>query len=310
MVQTAPANPGKNGWSGDADPFTILGDSAWANYSVSVLARVPPLPLPPLAASDGAPAALQPCSPTSPAQRWAWDAPAPGYLSNTPPSAPQQCLNVYGCQSKLVYWSCVTTGGTCCGASCYQGLAWSLDRAAGGALTSALPGALCATAAPPFSNASALTLAPCVGAQGQDWAYSSATGQVELRGTGLCLAQPPPPPPPTPYTQLCGRLSSFNGFAPGAAKAGYCLVLWAQPAGAWALVGYGDTLAQGALAAPPLAGSDVQLELQFLGAEVSAGIGGVAVARVAVGGVKPGRVALGSSFWAASFANFSVAPAA
>ena len=87
-------------------------------------------------------------------------------------------------------------------------------------------------------------------------------------------------------------------------------MLWAQPVGAWALVGYGETLAQGTLAQPPLAGSDVQLELGFSGVQVSAGIGGVAVARVAVGGVKPGRVALGSSFWAASFANFSVAPAA
>jgi galactosylceramidase len=39
-------------------------------------------------------------------------------------SSGQQCFNVYGCDTEIVYWSCVTQGGTCCGGSCYKVRMW------------------------------------------------------------------------------------------------------------------------------------------------------------------------------------------
>ena len=329
LTQVAQANPARNGWSGDSDPLTLLGSSAWTDYAVRVTARAPPPPPPQQqqqrlrAPADGADALLLPCNASAAWQAWAWDAPAPGYLaSGAPPSAgaPPQCLNVYGCATRIVLWECVTAGGSCCGSACYDGLKWARlpGNGSAGRLASALRGgaAGCVTAAgPPFSPSSALSLAPCAPAlaPGQAFAFRSASAQVELAGSGLCLAAPPPPPPPPPpthYARLCGRLGPFDGFRPGAPLAGYCLALRHEGGGGgqWEVVGPGGALlARGALAPPPAPGQDVALELAFAGASVSARIGGALVANVSdAGGRGSGRVALGSSFWPAAFAGFSV----
>ena len=278
LVQTVPASPGKNAWLSDPDPFTLLGSSAWTDYTVSLTALFPPAPPPapstpttPLA--DGAPAMLRPCSASDPAQQWVWDSPAPGYLSNSQPGgAGRQCLNVYGCKSQVVYWSCLTTGGTCCGASCYQGLIWrhnassssSSPAGGGGQLVSALPGGGCVTVAQPVSTASTLTLQPCGATSGQSFAYATSSGLVEVVGSGLCLSQPPPPPPPLHYVQLCGRLGSFNGFSAGAPISAYCLRLAGD--GSWVLQAGQRVLAQGVLPAPlPVPGSELGMSLSFKG---------------------------------------------
>ena len=334
LAQVAQANPGSNGWSGDADPLTLLGSSAWTDYAVRVTASAPPPPPPtaPEAADPpGADARLLPCNASAAWQAWAWDAPAPGYLSSAArpaPGQPPQCLNVYGCATRIVLWDCVTAGGSCCGGACYDGLKWARlpGNGSAGRLASALGGgAGCVTASPgpPFSPASALTLAPCAAPPralppSQAFVYRSATAQVELAGSGLCLAAPapaPPPPPPAPYVRLCGRLGPFDGFQFAAPLAGYCLALRNEGGGGgggqWELRAPGGALlAGGALAAPPAPGQDVALELAFAGASVSARIGGALVANVSdAGGRGSGRVALGSSFWPASFAGFAVGSA-
>ncbi len=49
---------------------------------------------------------------------------APGYLSN---AATELCMNVDDCGTEIIAFTCVTTGGTCCGASCYEGLQFVLE---------------------------------------------------------------------------------------------------------------------------------------------------------------------------------------
>jgi hypothetical protein len=142
-------NPGANAWVVDYDPFTIIGDTAWTDYTLRVTG-VSYVVLPTVysdtahagaALKDGAPAALAPCNASDAFQQWTWNSPASDYLSNTASSQVHrrclgmtqccvsfgrfsrgalsflrcwgQCLNVYGCQTNVVYWSCVTSGGTC-----------------------------------------------------------------------------------------------------------------------------------------------------------------------------------------------------
>lgn len=306
LTQVAPGKPSPNQWSGDLDPLTLLGSTAWVNYSVSVDTKVPPPPaaLPLIGSGDGAPAQLLPCDRTAPAQVWTLDSPSKGYLSNAPKGAPsQQCFNVYGCDTKLVYWSCVTQGGSCCGADCYDGLVWSFQ---GNHLVSALPGGHCATVAAPFSPTSALTLAPCMGASAanQSWVYSSTTGLLELAGSGLCLSQLPPPPPPVPYSKLCGRLSKFNGFDLRDPISAYCLQAYGN--GTWQLTGAGKALAQGNYTAGGGPGSTLAMALSFNGPQVEATLGTSKVASVTDTTLSNGRVALGSSFGFGAFDNFKV----
>ena len=304
LTQVAAQSPGANGWSGDADPLTVVGDSAWGDYRVAcTLAAPAPPPPPPLA--DGLPAQLLPCGAPAAAgaQRWAWDAVAAGYVSGSN----GECFNVFGCQKELVFWRCVTSGGTCCGASCYAGLQWARPDAATGALVSALPGALCATASEPLSPASALTLAPCSGGAGQRWAWNASTQLLELRGSGLCLSQAPPPPPPPAYARLCGRIRGFDEFSPKRPLPGYCVELRGDAT--WRLTGGGALLASGALAPPPAAGEGVPVELWMNGTSISALVRGARVARVEDDGFSGGRVALGASFGGyAAFGAFEVGP--
>lgn len=305
LTQVAGENPGRNGWSGDADPLTVLGDSSWKDYrtSVNMVAPAPPPP-PPLA--DGLPAQLLPCAPAAREQQWAWDTAAAGYVSG----ANGECLNVYGCREDLVYWSCVTSGGTCCGAACYKGLQWARPDAATGALVSALPGALCATASAPPSPASRLTLAPCVGGAGQRWAYNGSgaeAGLLELQGTGLCLSQPRPAPQEPRYARLCARINGFDEFKAARPVPGYCVEVRSDAT--WRLTGGGAPLANGTITPPPAAGEAVQTGLYMNGTSIFAFIGMKLVASVVDAEFSGGRVALGASFGgAAAFEHFNVSP--
>ena len=196
-------NPGKNAWINDGDPITIFGGIGFTDYTVSLTAvtfdssplssRLGPL-------NDGAPAAITPCNASDPFQRWVWNTPANGYLSN---SAASQCLNVYGCQVEVVYWSCVTSGGTCCGADCYNNLMWTLSSE--GQLVTADTNGGCVTVSGGASPT--LVISPCSSPvqANQTWAMHNVTGLLEFNNAGLCLVAPkpsPPPPPPTPYTQV------------------------------------------------------------------------------------------------------------
>jgi hypothetical protein len=135
---------------------------------------------------------------------------------------PVQCLNIYGCMTEVVYWSCVTQGGTCCGGSCYQNLQWSLSPS--GALVTHLPAAGCVTTA--ASGDGAIVMAPCGSPLPltQTWSFDGATGLVKHAASGLCLVQPAPPPPRA-YLQVCARLGQYGQGDAGNAPDAYCLVV-------------------------------------------------------------------------------------
>jgi hypothetical protein len=163
LQQVVMADPGPNGWVANTHPFTIIGDvtgQSWVNYSLSVTAWLQP--------NDEDVglqwnyAFLTPCANLS-EQIWQLDSPAPGYLSSGKGPA-QTCLNILACDSNVIYYDCVTSGGTCCGADCYANLQWSFN--ANGTVTSPLDGA-CLTAT---ANES-LVMAPCGSAANQSWLF-------------------------------------------------------------------------------------------------------------------------------------------
>ena len=94
-------------WGGDSDPVTILG----GDFADAVITVTGTLPAPAGGRGGDNPAAvLLPCNATLPAQRWAFNSPASEYLSNGA-GATQLCLNVDGCNTDLIYYACVTSGG-------------------------------------------------------------------------------------------------------------------------------------------------------------------------------------------------------
>jgi hypothetical protein len=282
LTQVAGQNPGANGWTSNGDPLSVLGDSAWRDYEISATVVAPSPPASGLA--DGLAAQLQPCSPAAAEQQWTWDSVAPGYLSG----ALGECFNVYGCKSDLVYWQCVTSGGTCCGADCYAGLEWARPTETDGFVVSALPGGLCATASTPVSAASTLSLAPCAGAAGQRWDYNESARLLALRGTGLCLSQPPPGPA---YARVCGRIAGFNEFNSRAPLPGYCVQLRSD--GTWLLTGGARVLANGTLLQTR---EPVPVALSMQGTRVRAYVNSMLVADVVDDVYTVGRAAVGTSW--------------
>ncbi len=139
------------------------------------------------------------------AQVWEFDAVAPGYLSNSIPDGNPGtiCLNSNGCTQDLIYYQCVTSGGTCCGPDCYQGLQFVLN--ADGTLTCPLPGlaGLCVAANADHSSLGFATCAPS--APEQQWEYSAASGALKNAGAAACLTSSLTPP--MFYVQMCARVT-------------------------------------------------------------------------------------------------------
>jgi hypothetical protein len=137
-------------------------------------------------------------------QVWEFGAVAPGYLSNAVhgDAGSPICLNSDGCTTDLIYYACVTSGGTCCGPECYQGLQFSL--AANGSLTCPLPNlaGLCVGAA--GGSGPGLAMAACGPDPGQQWAFNASSGQLRNVGAGTCLQSPLTPP--RSYVQVRGAL--------------------------------------------------------------------------------------------------------
>ena len=162
------------------------------------------------------PLTLEPCAGGAPEQAWDLGAVSPGFLSLRNSTT---CANVDDCGSALIAFECVTTGGTCCGATCYNNeiftlnsegaggglLPWLRARpafivdgrcsrvfalplapsraAADGTLRSAMGANLCVTSGGLGAQAS---LSQCTGASSaQQFAYDAATG--ELTSGGACL---------------------------------------------------------------------------------------------------------------------------
>jgi len=300
LTQVAPMNPGKLAWSGDADPFTLIGGVSWGD--VSVEADVVIGAGAPAAVADGLPAQLLPCNASAPEQVWSFGKVAEGYMSG----GNGECLNAYGCGRDAVFWQCVTSGGSCCGAECYDGLRFTL--AATGQVVCALPavGCLTAVAGGGLTFAACAPTAAAAAAANQTFDFDAASGALALAGgAGLCLSQSPPPPPPVPYAQVCARIAAYQAFSLPRPPPGYCLQL--QASGAWLLTSARGALANGTIAAP--GARPVLLRVAAAGARITAFADGVQLAAVSDAQHAGGMAGLGSGFHAASFGAFKAAPA-
>lgn len=316
LVQVSPMNPGKLAWSGDTDPFSLIGDVNWKNVRVSTTVLIPPtsssLPFDlQMQSNDGLPALLSPCS-DSPEQKWLFNAVAPGYISNVDASGSQQCLNAYGCGQKAVYWSCVTTGGTCCGADCYDGLIFTFNQETF-QIKSALPSVGCLTAETSTGNTKSLTFSTCAQSgsvpSNQTFTFDTTTGHIELGATGLCLAQPPPPPPPVKYAQVCSRIAGYTAFDKPKPPPGYCLSVLLDGSSQWALTSKSGIIVNGTLPTSLLPGTVVELSVSTVDANITAFVNGTLLSSITSSEHLNGMAALGTSFDFVAFDSFSVVPA-
>jgi len=335
LEQVSPMDPGKNGWVTDRRPTSVVGDNAWTDVEVRVSARFSGDPAhgsPATTAggeaarwggSDADPVTLSPCpspgTPTPPAQSWKFGAVAEGYLSDSPAPAPTDapvCLNVPGCDtsSPLVTYQCVTSGGTCGGASDYSNLQFDFHPS-NGTLTSRMPHGgptpLCVQA--PSSNS--VNLATCReggGASGQVWTYnegSSGTLRVSPSdGSGeKCLTGPLPAPAEAPYTQLCIRASDYDTFGNKAVNA---LCLQVASLGNWTMLSGPKILGAGFLGGGFNSSTWHTLGLRAKGQNISASVDGQGIWSGGGDGKMNGQVVIGSGYHSASWDNFSVLPAA
>ena len=158
---------------------------------------------------------LEPCKPSPPSRQvWGVNSPAAGYLSANDDSGSQQCLNIDGCGTAVISYTCITSGGTCCGATCYKNLQWSINSG-NSSVTSPLNGE-CLT----WSRNAASTKPCSASTLNQSWVYNTGTGTLTLSGSTppQCLALAPAPPAKL-YAQVCARITDYSGFdvqiAPG-----------------------------------------------------------------------------------------------
>ena len=298
LAQVVTQRPGANDWYVTPDPITLLGDYApWADVSVAATASMPPLTAP--GERDDTNAFVGPCEASPSAhspQTWSFDTPYPKYVANTV-SGESICLNLYGCEARLIYYQCCAPP---CGCSESAGFDFALN--ADGTLTAALLPGLCAAL---LADNTTVSMVACVaGAPAQQWARLP-TRQLRNAASGACLTSPLAPS--VPYVQVCARVTAYSGFDGLAPVPGYCLRLGAD--GGWSVRARNETLANGTLASGPPGGAPTRLVLAARGDTVSASVGSSAL------GSWPGRtmfsaglVAMGSGVHEASFDDLLVEP--
>jgi hypothetical protein len=247
---------------------------------------------------------LDTCDPTQPAQKWQFNQPAAGYISSagtTGLSVPAACLNLGGCLGNdVIAYDCLTSGGTCCGADCYQNLQWNLTSQ--GQLLSALTteAGQCLT---DIGNGQ-MNMSACISplSPSQTWSYDASTGLLSV--DGQCLSTPPT----YVYAQVCARITSFNGFSAQSAMDGYCL--WLDEHGKWKIVSAGVSLLSGNFSGQgtftPTTPHTLQLEVA--GPVITAWIDNQQVGQVINTTFAYGNAALGCGWHACSFDNFSATP--
>ena len=342
LRQVAEADPGANAWAPNPDPLTMIGGEDWEDYAVAADAtfsrsfrhlsvsgatsqREPPSAKraaairsrrnawlagrgEPLIMDDSRPTlaqtsvALAPCDVDDPAQRWSFDVIAPGYLANERAGANSaaDCLNVGSCtdNSIITYQCLVDASGSSCGAppGQYPNLVWSYN-ATSGALITAMDG----KALTLDGDSGLLVVAPFTGAASQLWTRNDTARSFALRGVaGGCLSTPPV----ETYVQVCGRITSFNGFNAIDKMPGYCIKL--NTAGNWTLVVGGAPVTSGTVPLPFDPTSPHRLALSFAGTIVTATIDAQVVASVNDATFSRGNAALGSGWHVAGFDNFAV----
>jgi hypothetical protein len=323
LQQVVPADPGPNGWGGNRDPYSLIGDASMADMTVSVSVAfnasfpdrgdgAPPAPAPaPVSAfgGDNPSATVKACNASSPYQRFAFGAVAPGYLSTVAPAA-QLCLDLPGCDPSqpLDFYECVTDGCQC-GCPGFQNLQYRLQ---GTRLTTPIDAGGCVTAA---AGGGSLRMAACTDDAGQQWAYDAATHLLSVTnppggGAALCLeagAPPPPPPPPPPaipYALLSVRVGGYDG---GNAYMGYSFSVYAD-ASFRVLSGRDVMLGNGTVPGSPFDSSAWHsLSLAAKGGALAASVDGAQVwAGATDGKFASGQVGIGSGYHFAAFDDFSL----
>ncbi len=299
LVQVVTTDPGPNAWVQDPDPITLLGDvTPWGNVSVSVTSWFPKTAS--MLTDSNPPAVVQPCAAGDGAQIWQFNVTGAGYLSNSLPSGDSVCLNSDGCGDTLIYYECVTSGGTCCGSDCYEGLQFEVRD---GLLTTPLLPGMCATVQ---SDGSSVQLDTCAaGNSNQQWVYTPATGVLLSVGTNKCLTSSLAPP--RQYIMLCSRIPSYSGFQPNPVP-GLCVTYNAT--GSWQVLAGTTVLGSGSLpsAGPSFDPSEPRkLTLTATGTTATAVIDSIALGTFDVpASYAAGLVAIGSGYHVAYFDDFSV----
>jgi len=103
-------------------------------------------------------------------QTWQFNTPATDYVYN---SATQMCFNLDDCSNQVIAFACVTSGGTCCGADCYDIMKFTMN--ADGTFTNA--NGQCVTS---YGTGTQVTLETCVpSAKNQQFTYNSNTGVLQ-----------------------------------------------------------------------------------------------------------------------------------
>lgn len=236
------------------------------------------------------------CDSSDPAQRWTFNNPDPGYLSNDVNSN-QLCLNVGGCEaSSIIFYQCVDDpNGSSCGAppGHYPNLVWRLDNQTGVLSTDMAP-SLALTL-----NATNLALyldTPQEGNALQSWTYNATS--MQLSANGLCLSTPPQ----RTYAIICGRVTSFDGFN-ALTYPGYCFEI--DHGGKWQLQSNSQPIDIGSISSfnPQ---TPHRLTLSMAGDQVEAYVDGTRLSQVSDKTYGVGNAMIGSGWHECQFDDFEV----
>lgn len=132
------------------------------------------------------PATVAACNPKDTAQKWTVNSPLAGYVQN--PSS-KLCFNVDDCGSDLIYYDCVSTGGTCCGPQCYDNMKFNITS--NGKLTTPVHPGECAEL---LGNS--VSFQSCDLPTPTKWTYNAETGAISatVGSATSCLTTSTPPP--------------------------------------------------------------------------------------------------------------------
>jgi hypothetical protein len=300
LVQVVTERSKENDWYTTPDPFTLLGDYApWSDVTVGVTVTIPSQSSSLVTKLTDDPNAFVSVCETNPrndsAQRWDFSEPYAGYLSNGGKGRQTACVNLYGCETRMIYYECCEN----CGCSNGDGFLFSLQ--ANGSITSPLYPGLCASVLSTDNNT--VSLIPCDASSSlQVWTHLSTTGQLVNAGTNKCLTSSFGLD--SIYTQVCARVTSYTGFAGIAPVPGYCLTL--NSTGYWSVLSSGSSLANGTLPSyNPIVPTTMAITTK--GDLISANVDGVTLGTWSGrGNYSSGMVGFGSGVHIATFDDFYV----
>ena len=243
------------------------------------------------------PTLMTKCDSSDVAQSWDFNVPSPGYLSNTV-GYNQLCLNIGGCEpNDIIYYQCVNDpNGSSCGApnGQYPNLVWNLTSQ-GGLMSPMDNWALTLNT----TDMQTLYMAPFTGIVNQVWNYNSTSGLISLPAYDLCLSTLPQ----KIYAQVCGRITSFDGFNAQSAMQGYCFQI--QSNGNWNLISNGKILSNGNINGFNSTNTN-RLGLSMAGPVISGYLNDILITEIVDGGYTYGNAALGSGWHESFFDNFNI----